>query len=147
MDRADFGRDGPCDVRPKQGGRSLLWSLMPPMESYASTHFCAWPSQDPSQQRLRRSWWRREFPPASSLTCCLSHPSSPSCWTQGRSRDHPKGKKLSALREGAGELLEEQGGGWAKPLKPKEDLRDKGLVRGKVGNAVIFWSCSWGRRG
>lgn len=29
------------------------------MESYASKHFSAWPIQDPSQQRLQRSWWRK----------------------------------------------------------------------------------------
>ena len=62
---------------------------------------------------------------------------------QGRSRDHPKGKKLSVLHERAVDLLGEQGSGWAKPIEPKEELRGKGLARSRVCNAIIFWSCFW----
>lgn len=118
------------------------------MKSYASKQFCDWCRQVPSQQRLQSSWWRRKFPPASSLTCCFSQSSSQSCWTQGRRTDHPKGKKLPALPEGAGELLKEQGGVWAKPMETKEEVRGKGLMKGRVYNAIIFRPCfSMTRRG
>lgn len=125
MDCADFGRDGPCDVRSKQGGRSLLWSLMPPNTSVLG------PAKTLPSRGFRGAVERgdsHQQPLSLAVYQTLPHSSAR---PTGEAETTQREKSFQwRMRELESCWKSREVAGQSNNTEPTEELRGKGLVRG-----------------